>query len=150
MIPYPYDAFCITVFSAAVLSVSYDLAKNTNDKDSSTILTLTSTILAIGNVTAALVSNSSLEIGAYFFTLIAWISTIQFLLPETRKLRNAKTASLLGVTATGGLFLINTLSHFNLGSWVWFAAAGMALIIGGSIYERYGLIVSSRENELAN
>ena len=152
LMPYQYDALCITVFSVALLFVSYDLAKNKTKsaKESSTLVGLTATILTIGNVTAALVSNSSIEIGIYFFTLISWILTIQFLLPETPKLRNTKITSLLGLITTGGLFLINTLSHFNLGSWVWFAAAGMALIIGASIYERYGLIVSSKENELAN
>ena len=152
LVPYQYDAFCITVFSVALLTLSYDLIKTKiktkSDKESSTLLSLTSAILAIGNVIAALVSNSSLEIGIYFFTLIAWMSSLQFFLPETPKPRNTKATNLLGITATGVLFLINTLSHFNFGSWVWFGATGMALIIVASIYERYGLTVSSRDNEL--
>ena len=154
LVPYQYDALCITVFSVALLTVSYDIIKNKiknkSDKESSTLLALTSAILAIGNVIAALVSNSALEIGIYFFTLIGWVSSIQFLLPETPKLRSTKITNLLGITASGALFLISALSHFNFGSWVWFAAAGMALIIVASIYERYGLTVSSRDNELVS
>ncbi|MBX2847041.1 MAG: hypothetical protein KTR16_01880 [Acidiferrobacterales bacterium] len=135
------------IFSIVVVALSIDQIKQARTlRWQSSILNLTTAGLVIINVCMAIFSSALLlQISSLLVCVgLLLLANNQALLDEDN--RFSKVTALLGIIACLLLLASNIFAMINLGNWMVIGLLGATLIIGGSLYERYGLSFTSKLN----
>jgi len=148
LLPAGFNDADIAAFSVLMLALTYDQIKASKDeKWHHLIITLSTTGLVSLNVLCAFFSEniiyqiSSLLIcaGLLLFTTNKRI---------TREKHISKSIALVGVIASLLILAAKMVAYVQLGNWILIGLLGIALIISGSLFERYGIKLFSSPEDI--
>lgn len=135
------------VFSIVVVVLSIDQIKRASaDKWQILILNITTVALVIMNVGIAFFSSVLLQqvTSLLICAGLLFIANSQSILANDN--RFSKVTALVGIVACLLILAAHVVALVNLGNWIVIGFIGASLIIGGSLYERFGLSLSSTKN----
>ncbi len=147
LFPHSLEILHATIFSIIAASLNLDQIKRSSDPVwQKTILNLTIAGLVILNICVTFFSNDMLQQILVLLTCSGLFTFIQQLTLTLEQKKFSKLMTITGMIASTLMLSTHLVSIMNLSNWVVIGLIGAALIIGGSLYERYGLSLSSVKN----
>lgn len=146
LLPPSLDPFVGVIFAAVLSGLVFDQVNQSKDAGcSSWILNVTAFMLVFSYLWLAVFDShlswklSSLCAAGMTLTL-SWLTSTKV---HNRQIINL--AGVIGLIASGILLSTRFLELINLSNWMLIGLAGVLLIVGASLYERYGLSLSARK-----
>ena len=147
LFPRSLESIHVLIFSLAAIALTFDQMQSTKSaKWKKSILAITTVVVVGANVLFAAIENDIL-IQLFSVLMCAglfYLATSNETSEQPYKF--SKLISLLGTFVSIGILLIHVVDLINLGNWVLIGSLGVTLIVLGSLYERFGLSLSSKNS----
>ena len=144
LIPNSLYQFNGAIFSIAVIALSVDQIKHANSLTwQKLILNMTTFGLVVISIGLAFFSNGILIQTSSLLTCIGLLYFANTQLVGTNDSRFSIVTSVIGIIAAVLFLATHVIAAINLGNWVVIGLIGATLIIGGSLYERFGLSLTT-------
>ncbi len=149
LFPRSFESIIVLIFSIVAIAITFDQMQATkSEKWKKSILSITTVVLVGANLLFAAIENDiviqlfSVLVCAGLFYLATRSETAE------QPYRLSKLVSLLGTFLSIGILLIHVVDLINLGNWVLIGGLGVSLIVLGSLYERFGLSLTSSKKKI--
>jgi len=148
LVPHVIDIANCAVFSICLLALTYDQVKTSkNIKWHKLIVPASSFIIVTTHIVLSFFSNDITFQIISLFVCATTLSFSSFMESSSIKYGASKIISLLGVLVCGFILAAQAIAYIQLGNWIVIGLIGVALIVGGSLFERYGMKLFSLSKE---
>jgi len=144
IIPHIHDSINVIIFSILTLAIGLDQRKISHANISKQrILSVTTLVIVLANLFNGANDHDLISTVLSLMTCIALLFMANRFSSYEFSNKISKIIALLGAVISFGFLLIQILEIINLGNWMLIGIAGATFIVLGSLYERFGLRITS-------